>query len=278
MRFFSFFPLVFGLCSCATFLAGTDEPLSQRRESAKSLSVFAMTDSLQKREESVKPLSQATAQIKIPAPEHLTKEFWQSATAEKLKRKLKTIENPNELRPDNDQSMLHLLVRHGGEPKMIPLLVSAGVDVRLKDQRSDGSSVRALIYAAGRNWAFLEEMLKHDQQVNEPGLLFYKGGVYMVNALMLAVYRRLPAKAVRRLLALGADPNLNYQGLFALMFAVLPNEYGPIDFKTAHVLLDGGADKNLKSREGETAFDLLTDSAQKLEGKGLKSLLSRLKP
>ena len=292
-----------GIVSCAhlPFIAQTKTP---GKRDGKTLSCFSASsqkkpkfggsrDSLlsnKAKAEKLLPSSHPVeSRIKIPLPEHLSPAFWKKLTYQQLEKKLKHIKNINGQRPDNDQSMLHLLLSHGRHAGMIPLLVSSGLDVRLKDKRSDGSSARALIYAAGRSQAFLEEMLKHDTEINEPGLLFYRGRIYMTNPLMTAVYRRLPSKLARRLLAMGADPNLNYQGFFALMLAVVPNEYGPPDFDTAHALLDGGADKSLKSAEGKTAFDYLTEHAQKnrlgqktqkakLRTNKLKALLGRLKP
>ena len=81
-----------------------------------------------------------------PIPDHLTQKFWKDATPSSLKRKLKTIENVNEVRSDNNQSMLHLLILYGKYPEMISQLFQVGVDFRIKDNHKNGTQTHALLY------------------------------------------------------------------------------------------------------------------------------------
>ncbi|MCZ0933092.1 MAG: ankyrin repeat domain-containing protein [Oligoflexia bacterium] len=64
--------------------------------------------------------------------------------------------------------MLHLLVEHGNDPRMVKMLIDAGVDYNLKDEvdsRGKLDNRKALFYAILReneNYEFIQALLEYD--------------------------------------------------------------------------------------------------------------------
>ena len=198
---------------------------------------------------------------KNPIPFYLSEDFWKSVTPQKLKKQLKNIKDVNELRPDNKKSMLHLLVQYGLYPKMVQMLISAGVDYNLKDKvknhRGEIDNRNALIYAISRDdkaYEFTLPLLKHidkDASLNNDN----------VTPLIIATYWRKP-KIVKTLLEMGADPNLpekKFQSL-PIITAVVFNRFNNdtyVDPNTIQLLLDHNADITAKDKDGKKAFDYM---------------------
>ena len=214
-------------------------------------------------------------------PEHLSQAFWETATPEHLAEKLKSIQNPNETRPDNGQSMLHLAVLYGKYPEMISQLISFGVDYTLKDRWKNGTSAKPLIHLAARgldSLPFIREILKYDTDVNAIGHIFYKEVLYKATSLSRAVFHRMPLEGIKLLLEKGADPNsVINDGVTVLILAVIPSEYGPVNPQVIQTLLDSKANVSSKDASGKTAYDYIKENAQIPQTAIFKNLIERLK-
>ena len=217
----------------------------------------------------------------VDIPEHLTSAFWESAAPENLAEKLKSVSNPNEVRPDTGQNMLHLLVLYGKRPEMISQLISAGVDFKLKDRQHNGTSATPLIHLAGRgpdSLPFVKELLKYDTDVNGYGDIFYEGVLYKANPLSRAAFHRMPAEGVRLLLEKGVDPNsVINNNVTALMLAVMPSPDGPVDPASIQAFLDHKADITAQDAGGKTAYDYMMENTQ-IPKTIFKALAEKLKP
>lgn len=188
-------------------------------------------------------------------PEHLTQGFWENVTPEQLTEKLKHIENINEVRPDDNQSMLHLLVLHGQYPEMIASLISAGVDYTLNEA---GHGRKALHYAVIRGnqaYEFTKELLVYDKDIDA------KDTRYGSTPLSWAVFFRSDIKTLQLLLERGANPNFQSKnGGTSLMAASFPNRFIKVSFidpEVIQLLLDYKADITIKNDEGKTALDYM---------------------
>jgi len=199
-------------------------------------------------------------------PIYLTPGFWEIITTQELESLLKQINDVNEVRSDNKQSMLHLLVQYGKNPDMVKRLISAGVDYNLEDKIAiDNGEIEnrnALFYSIIRKnqaYEFSEPFLEHidvNASLNNDE----------VTPLILASYFRQP-KIVQILLQKGANPNLTEKifGWTSLMATIAPNEFGGssyIDPKTIQLLLDYKADLTIKNKNGVTAFDLMKQNEE----------------
>ena len=214
----------------------------------------------QKIKENIEKDTQKQTETKSQIPEHLTKDFWERVTPDQLKEKLKNIENPNEVRPDDKKSMLHLLALHGKYPEMISLLIDKGVDYKLKDTEY---KAKALHYAVARKentLEFVKELLKYDTDINEPG------GKTESTVLMWAAYNRNPVETIQFLLGQGADPHFRSKtGSHVLMSASAPNTHAGIRFidpKVIQLILDQKIDIKIKNNEGKVAYDYMKENKE----------------
>ena len=217
----------------------------------------------------------------ITVPEYLTEEFWKNITPGQLEQKLKTIKNVNEVRPDNKESMLHMLIQYGQYPEMIKMLIKAGVDIHLQNHRvkpppdkdlTGEDRLHALCFALYRIFQkdqlgidFITEILKYNQEsVNK----YCISESRKFKPVLLAVGVRLPYEVIKLLLEKGADVNAYYQDYHKpekkfsiLMLAsffdedLLATNY--IDPKVIQLLIDHGADLGFKDWAGRTAFDYM---------------------
>ena len=206
-------------------------------------------------------------------PEHLTRRFWENISPELLKEKLKNIKNINQIREDNKQNMLHLLVRYGKDPEMISLLISAGLNYRLKDNtrwsRKPGYSKKtALHYAVSRGekaYEFTKELLKYytDISLDETGVFVVGNKPPLTRTpLMTAVYQRQSIRLIRLLLDKGADPNFSGNNP-ALILASKPHPVLRRSFinpEVVQLLLDHKADLTKKDFLGKTAYDYMKNN------------------
>ena len=187
-------------------------------------------------------------------PEHLTGRFWKDVTLYQLNEKLKDIGNVNEVRRDNKQSMLHLLVLHGRYPEMVSLLVSAGVNYNLMDRMKFKALHYAVIAKKG-SYEWTKEILRHDKNIDA------MGGSLEGSPLMWALLFRSPIQVIKLLLEKGANPNLhNKSGATPLMAASFPNEEMKVSFidpQVIRLLLNYKVDITVKNKEGKTAWDYM---------------------
>ena len=205
----------------------------------------------------------------IIIPEHLTEEFWKSITPEQLKEKLKTIENINEVRSDNKQSMLHLLVLYGNHPEMIKILIDSGIDYTLIDKDGVESSFTALQYSllgpeiistdnrdSSLNEKMTIELLKYDIQVDQIGLIDNEE----ITALCLAIFMKAPVNIIKILLEKGANPNFktNQQGLTPLTgeFVENPKNIQP-RLEVVQLLIDYGAEIDITDTQSNKIYDYM---------------------
>ena len=100
--------------------------------------------------------------------EHLTQEFWENVTLGELKEKLQSMKNVNEVRPSDKKSMLHLLAIYGKYPEMVNLLITEGVDYKLKDMEDEAKALHYTVIRQKNSLEFTKELLKFDTNVNEP--------------------------------------------------------------------------------------------------------------
>ena len=197
-------------------------------------------------------------------PEHLTKNFWLNVTPDQLREKLNNIKDINEVRQDNKRNMLHELALFGKYPEMVGLLISAGINYRLKDN-SRGRQLKALHYIMARRSSPLEfaiELLKYDTDVNDYGI--GRRGIKLT-PLMSAVFNRAPIELIKLLLEKGADPNLPETGSHSLIVACLPNKRTNISFidpKVIELLLSYKADPTRKNQRGKTAYDYMKENPE----------------
>ena len=125
----------------------------------------------------------------------------------------------------------------------------------------------------------MKEFLKYDIDLNEHGLIFFSGRVYITTILSRSVYYRAPPEAIKILLDKGADPSFNVGKIPPLYLAVVGNNYGPVNPETIQLLLNYKADITLKDRNGETAFDILMKNTHiKKTDKYFQKLMKRLNP
>ena len=192
-------------------------------------------------------------------PEHLTEEFWKNVTPDQLKKKLQTIANINEIRPDNGKNMLHLLVLNGKHPEMVSLLIDKGVNYKLKDIHKSTAFHYAIIRQE-KPLEFIKEFLKYNININEPG------GEQSATTLTWAVYFRAPIEVIKLLLKQGAEPHFqNKNGNHALIAASKLNRYNGNRFinpEVIQLLLDYKADIKIKNHKGKTAYDYMKENKE----------------
>ena len=193
-------------------------------------------------------------------PEYLTKEFWKTMTPERLKEKLKSIENVNEVRSDNKKSMLHLLVEHGRHPEMIGLLIDAGADYTLKETKWGGNALHYAVIRKDKAYEFTKALIRYDKNIDEKDFKFGS------TSLTWAAYLRAPVSVIQLLLDNEADANAtNFMGNTVLISASVSNEFDSVFFidpDVIQLLLDHKVDITEKNSEGKTAYDYMKDNAE----------------
>jgi len=197
--------------------------------------------------------------IENKIPEHLTAHFWKNITPEILKQKLKTVSNFNEKRPDNEKSMLHLLVTFGQYPEMVKDLIELGVDYNLLDNDKDGDRLTALQRSlVGDKYtdknqsvsslkSFANEIVKYSTKVDQVGFMDYK----KVTALLLAVGKNSSLELIQSLLEKGADPNFqsDQEGFTPLTIGFILEEVDIPSPELFTLLLKYEADLDIKDNE-----------------------------
>lgn len=213
----------------------------------------------QKITENIEKDTQKQTEIQSQIPEHLTEEFWKNITPDQLKKKLQTIVNINEIRPDNGKNMLHLLAIHGKYPEMVSLLIDKGVNYKLKDTENKAKALHYAVIRKEKTLKFIKEFLKYDN-VNEPG------GIIEGTTVMWAVYMRMPIEVIKFLLEQGVDPHFqSEEGNNAITLASIPNKYTGnrfIDPKVIQLLLDHKVDIKIKNSKGKTAYDFMKENEE----------------
>ena len=205
-------------------------------------------------------------------PEHLTEEFWWVVTPDRLKEKLKNIKNVNEVRPDNERSMLHLLVKYGQYPEMIGLLISAGVDYTLRTGKWRGKALHYAVVREENPLLWTKEMLKYDPNINDPA--------DTSSPLLWAAYNRAPSSVIKLLLEKGVDPHFQHEksGGNAVMAACSPNTLKGVSFidpETIQLFLDYKVDIKVKDKEGKTAFDYMKENEEFIKTDLFKKLATQ---
>ena len=215
-------------------------------------------------ENQIPPPINVNQEEKNQIPIYLTEDFWKVVTPQELENQLKTIADVNEVRLDNKQSMLHLLVKHGNYPEMVKMLIDAGVDYKLKDEVTSGSGEidnrKALFYA----------IIREDQayEFSQTLLEYSDPNSYINNKatpLILAAYYR-ETKIVQDLLKKGANPNIKSSTQSTPLIATSAknvftnNSY--IDPNTIQLLLDHNADITAKNKKGKNAFDYMKENEE----------------
>ena len=212
-----------------------------------------------------KPFKKPEAIADIPntvqVPNYLTSKFWKTVTYEQLKEKLKNIADVNEVHPENKQNMLHLLVKHGKDPKMIDILISAGVDYTATDNIiGKGTALHYAVIREKGDYEWTKELLKYNHNIN------IRGETVNASPLMWASYNRSPINVIKLLLEKGANSNFKSQkGTTPLIAASIPNKIKNISFidpQVIQLLLAYKADITIKDLKGKTALDYMRENEE----------------
>ena len=187
----------------------------------------------------------------------LSQNFWENVTPDQLKKKLKGIKNVNKVRPNDKRSMLHQLVLFGRYPKMIPLLISAGVDYTLQDVIG-GKALHFAVKRGDQAYEFTKELIVYDKDIDGRDVRF------LSTPLHWAVYSRAQVSVIKLLLNNNADVNIKTKyGNTSLIIASKPNpDSSFIDLETIQILLDYKADITIQNLEGKTAYDYMKENKE----------------
>ena len=140
-----------------------------------------------------------------------------NVTIKQLKEKLKSIENINEVRPNNKYSMFHLLVRYGQDPRMIDYLISAGVDYTL-ETKLGGKALHYVVERKDQAYEFTKKLIAYDKDIDA------KDHYYDSTPLIWATSSRAPVSVIKLLLDNKADANIkNNKGNTALIATTKSN-------------------------------------------------------
>ena len=184
---------------------------------------------------------------------YLKTEFWRDIKPENLKNQLNKIQNIN-MTTQDQKSFLHLAILHGQYPKLVSILISAGVDHKLVDENRK-KAIHYAVLRENKDWA--QEILKYDKDLNTP---FEETPL----PLHFAIFNRQPASMIQFLLDKGADPHLlTRRGNTSLILAVIPNRVRNISFidpEVVQTLLSYEVNINTKSFEGKTAFEYMKEN------------------
>lgn len=226
-------------------------------------------------------------------PEYLLSDFWLDMNPERLKKYIKSVDNVNTLHPETKENMLHVFlvsqiynpdIRPFSEmniyPEIISILIEAGLDNSHKTQDRNPEytiSAKPLSYAVfSFSSRYVQELLKYDTNVDESALL---DGIEQT-PLYTAVIVRAPLETIKALLDAGANPNFQNKetGLSILMAATVSdpiNEFDFIDTRIIQLLIDYGANLELKDNKGKTAFDYMSKDKKFRETLVFKQLSKR---
>ena len=152
--------------------------------------------------------------------------------------------------------MLYFLVKYGQDPKMVSLLIKAGVDYKVKNTSYKGKALHYAVIRKDKALEFTKEILKHDTNLHDHE--------ERTAVLLWALYSRAPIEVIKLLLEKGADPHFqNKNGYYSLISASAPNLYSKesfIDPEVIKFLLDYGADITVKNFKGKTAYDFMKEN------------------
>ena len=222
------------------------------------------------------PISDTYDKKQEQIPEHLTEDFWKSATPESLKEKLKTISNINEVRLDNKKSMLHLAVEHSQYPEMADLLMTAGIDHLLVDNPEGEDGFTALDRAFS-SYEWTKEILKHMSNVNESLPMNEDPELGARTYLLSAIPLNAPIEVIELLLKKGANPNFQAPGTSRISVLILASRkdlIGKVNPKVIQLLLDYKANIKTKDSEGKTACDYMKEDEEFIQTKLFQSICS----
>ena len=218
---------------------------------------------------------------KSSEPYYLTKDFWINITPENFDNKLSAVTNVNTVRPNDNKSMLHLLVEYGSYPEMVKKLIEMGVNYNLRAEEVIGGGalqLTALVYAILRNKQALEftKALLEYTDVNSPIIMNYG-----ITPLILACYWRRPVNLIKLLLEKGADPKAKTlrTGNHSLIAASAANVFSGskyINPEVIQLLLDYKADIREKNAEGKDAFDYMKQNEEFKKTELFKKLSTQL--
>lgn len=138
---------------------------------------------------------------------------------------------------------------HSNHPDIVEYLIAKGADLNIRDERSDNP----LLYAGAEG---LLEIVKLCIVAGADTKLTNRyGGIAIIPA-----SERGHVEVVRELL-LNSDTNVNHinnLGWTALLEAVVLADGGPKHQAIVQLLVDHGADINIRDKNGETALELAT--------------------
>ena len=210
-------------------------------------------------------------------PDYLSKAFWEIATIEQLKEKLKDIKDVNEIHPENGKNMLHFLVIYGKDSKMIDTLISSGIDYKLRDSAFKATALHyAVVSREEDSYEWTRRLLEYNYNID------VVGGQTEASPLMWALYNRSSIRVIQLLLEKGANPNFLSKGRHTpLRAATIPNKLKNrsfIDPEVIQLLLNYKADITIKDMKGKTALDYMEENEIFKKTELFKKLFVKFKP
>lgn len=171
----------------------------------------------------------------------------ESGNLDEVKR---LVETGAQLNAQDDRGRTALMAAtHGNHPEVLEYLLGKGADVNIRDERSDNP----LLYAGAEG---LLEIVKLCIAAGADTKLTNRyGGIAIIPA-----SERGHVEVVRELLT-NSDSNVNHinrLGWTALLEAVVLADGGPKHQAIVQLLVDHGADVNIRDKNGETALELAT--------------------
>lgn len=191
----------------------------------------------------------------------MTSDLIAAAESGNLDEVKRLVETGAELNAQDDRGRTAVMAAtHGNHPAVVEYLLAKGADVNLRDEMSDNP----LLYAGAEG---LLEIVRICLAAGADTKLTNRyGGIAIIPA-----SERGHVDVVRELLT-NSDTNVNHinrLGWTALLEAVVLADGGPKHQAIVQLLVDHGADINIRDKNGETALELATR-------RGLKEIVAIL--